>query len=173
MLLLVVCIAAVAVVAMTDFGEEHAQESAIRFRKYLTDSSSGPHIIQQFSPGSLMARRTEKLEDIGKPTSFKLRMHPWTDGNIVHARLIWSQMQDFMSRCGGQYSEDWCLSIVEFIENGVGYRELQLAIMGVQSRHETPIEHLEDNAERNDNETPQQTFQRALKKYIRLGRNQD
>lgn len=75
-------------------------------------------------------------------------------------------------RCGGTYSEDWCLPVIRFIENGIGYRELQMAVMAAH----TPLETVgydagQDHETKRDND-PRTEYRRALENFVNIARSQ-
>ena len=111
-----------------------AAEGIVRFNKFLRETMDVQQIVP---PSERTKKRRQNLQEIGSPSTFVLDTHPWTDTNLIHGRLIWGQIQDFKERCGGSYSEDWCLPVIRFLENGIGYRELELAILSVHAPLET------------------------------------
>lgn len=159
-----------------------AAEGISRFNKFLRETRD-IHDIPH--PAERTKKRQDNLQEIGSPSTFVLETHPWTDANMVHGRLIWSQIQDFKERCGGTYLEDWCLPVIRFIENGIGYRELQLAVMAAHAPLETvgyagnAYDHQqqqEDGSQQHEKrgETdPRLAYRRALENFVDIARAQE
>lgn len=153
-----------------------AAEGIARFNRFLRETQD-VHDIPH--PAERTKKRQDNLNEIGAPSTFILETHPWTDANMVHGRLIWSQIQDFKERCGGTYLEDWCLPVIRFIENGIGYRELQLAVMAAHAPLET-VAYAEERQSAGDGEThekrdadPRTAYRRALENFINIARAQE
>ncbi len=163
-------------VARCDRSDPYGEEGVVRFNKFLDEAANCE--LHDIPHAEHAIKRKENYNEIGTPSTFALSMHPWKDADLTHGRLIWGQIQDFKSRCGGSYSEDWCLSVVRFIENGIGYRELQLAVLDVHEPHETAtrkqkierdVNEEEDNEYVDPNNT-RQVFNKALRNFINMAR---
>lgn len=154
-----------------------AAEGIARFNKFLRETQD-VHDIPH--PAERTKKRQENLQEIGTPSTFVLETHPWTDANMVHGRLIWSQIQDFKERCGGTYFEDWCLPVIRFIENGIGYRELQMAVMAAHAPLETvgydysysDSEDFQKQQMRKIDNDPRGEYRRALENFVNIARSQ-
>lgn len=157
-----------------------AAEGIVRFNKFLR-ATQDVHDIPH--PAERTKKRQENMQEIGTPSSFVLETHPWTDANMVHGRLIWGQIQDFKERCGGVYLEDWCLPVIRFIENGIGYRELQMAVMAAHtpletvgyssssSSSSTEGDFQREQVRKIDND-PRGEYRRALENFVNIARSQ-
>ncbi len=120
------------------------------------------------------------LSDIGKCVPFSLDMHTWSDNEMIAARVNWGQIQNLFARCGNEYSEDWCASVVAHIKNSVGYRELEMAVLHFGRRHETTTrdnyrrqEESDDTNDGNDSDKENTdttnsfaAYSRAVRKYL-------
>lgn len=128
------------------------------------------------------------LSDIGKCVPFTLDMHTWGDEEMIAARVNWGQIQNLFARCGNEYSEDWCASVVAHIKNSVGYRELEMAVLHFGRRHETTTrdnyrrqEDSDDDEGGNDSDKENvdtgnsfAAYTRAVRKYLeRVKRDQN
>lgn len=131
-----------------DFGGSAVREGAERFHRYLEAASNTNNIAAPMIAPRLNERAMKRIrgpmDTIGACTTFEFagggggRSYGNIDHNLVQGRLIWGQIQDFLARCAsGQYDELWCVPVVRFIENGVVYRELELAMLETHKRHAT------------------------------------
>lgn len=146
-------------------GPSRPQEGLDRLNAYLASSRSAQSMgieqgevrngVPPHSPTSEKSRLANPpLSDIGNCVPFSLDMHTWSDNEMIAARVNWGQIQNLFARCGNEYSEDWCASVVAHIKNSVGYRELEMAVLHFGRRHETTTRdnyrRQEDSDEEND-----------------------
>lgn len=93
------------------------------------------------------------LNQIGTCDPFALKMHTWGDDNMVGARLVWGQIQDFIAKCGsGDYSDEWCDSLVSHMQNSAAYRELEISVLHTMAPWMTGRHTLSDNSEEEEKE---------------------
>ncbi len=160
-------------------------EAVNRFNAYLTSSRSaatmGIERGEVRDGGADKKVKEPPLSDIGKCVPFTLDMHTWSDEEMVAARINWGQLQNLIGRCGNEYSEDWCVSVVAHIKNSIGYRELELAVLHAgnkrygtnrQQQRQFDSEDEEDdggggeNKENEDTSNSMAVYTRTVRKYL-------
>lgn len=161
-------------------------EGVDRLNEYLASSRSAQTMgiekgeIRNGAPVHSSAEKSRianpPLSDIGKCVPFTLDMHTWGDNDMIAARVNWGQIQNLFARCGNEYSEDWCASVVAHIKNSVGYRELEMAVLHFGRRHETAsrdnYRRQEDGGDADENKENVDTtnsfaaYSRAVRKYL-------
>ena len=106
-----------------------------RFNKYVLTQQRKENEVSPLPPkrkeAERRARNMDTMTALDNPRIFafrRLQYHPH-DAQLGEARLIWGQIQDFLSRCGGNYEDTWCVPVVEFLQSSSAYRELELAVL--------------------------------------------
>lgn len=176
MVMLLLCL--VALVASVGRAADGEEEGVHRLNAYLESSRSAATMgiekgeMRNGGIPDKVQSRHPPLSDIGKCVSFQLDMHTWSDQDMVAARVTWGQLQNFLSRCGNEYSEVWCLSVVAHIKNSVAYRELELAVLAHGAKHSTTrrqdanVDDDENKENEGDSANTLVAYSRAVRKYL-------